>query len=125
MSELLMRAAERAAAEEADRRRERERQRERRMERVRQEEQSARRVVRRSLEQAEAEVAALEAQVAELTAQLADPALYATEDGARRSTELATELQAVRHSLDNALERWAAAMKACETQGAERGVRGA
>ena len=47
-----------------------------------------------------------ETRVADLEAKLANPALYADADGARRAGALNKELEAARRELEVAMEKW-------------------
>ena len=67
------------------------------------------RVAQRALEDAEARVSELEQRVATITAALEDPELYARPDGVAEAGRLGLELEAMKHELDAALERWTAA----------------
>jgi ATP-binding cassette, subfamily F, member 3 len=64
------------------------------------------RQARKELEEVETKVAALESQVAGVVAALEDPALYTQPDGASRARDLGKQLEALKRSLDGALERW-------------------
>ena len=72
------------------------------------------RELRRKIEDAEKDVAALEAKVAELAALLEDPELYTTREGTERSLMAGKELDVVRRKLDAAIERWTAATERAE-----------
>jgi ATP-binding cassette subfamily F protein 3 len=73
------------------------------------------RLARRELEEAEAAVAELESQVAPVVAALEDPALYTRPDGAATARQLGAQLEALKRSLDTALERWTQATERVET----------
>lgn len=73
--------------------------------------------VRRTLEDAEARVAALEAQVSELTDALGDPALYDAPDGREHVARLSGDLKSAKGELARALKSWEAAMAAADTIG--------
>ena len=73
-----------------------------------------RRRARRALEEAEANVAALEARVASLTAVLEDPALYTRPGGVSEASRLGAELEKVQQKLALALETWSNASEAVE-----------
>ena len=70
---------------------------------------------RRTLEEAEAAVAELESQVAPVVAALEDPALYTRVGGATTARQLGAQLEALKQSLDAALERWTQATERVET----------
>jgi ATP-binding cassette subfamily F protein 3 len=72
------------------------------------------RSLRRAVDAAEAHVAACDAQVAQLTEALAEPALYARDDGLARSHKLGAALDAAQAALDAALSEWSAATEAAE-----------
>jgi hypothetical protein len=72
------------------------------------------RELRRKVEDAEKEVAALESRVVELTALLEDPELYTTREGTERSLLAGKELDTVRRKLDAAIEMWTAATERAE-----------
>ena len=72
------------------------------------------RAARRDAERAEQVVHELEREVEQLTGALADPALYAGDDGAARAAELAARLAARRGELDAAMEAWSEAGSALE-----------
>jgi ATP-binding cassette subfamily F protein 3 len=72
------------------------------------------RELRRKVEDAEKDVAALEAKVAELTALLEDPELYTTREGTERSLAAGKDLDMVRQKLDAAIERWTTATERAE-----------
>jgi len=99
-------AARVAAAEEEKVREMKERQKVRRQEEQKQEARTGRRAVRRAVEDAERDVAACERRLAEIEVALADPGLYSTPDGVRRSGELGRELEATKAALDRAFEAW-------------------
>ena len=99
-------AARVAAAEEAKVRELKERQKVRRAEEAQQEERSAKRESKQAVAAAEAKIAEIEARIAEIQTALADPDLYATPDGVRRSQQLGKELEAARRELDNAFLEW-------------------
>jgi ATP-binding cassette subfamily F protein 3 len=74
--------------------------------------------LQRAVEQAEADVLALESRVAELTARLADPALYADRDTSReRADALSKQLAETRDALSRAMAAWEAAMEAVAQDG--------
>ena len=117
------RAAATAAAEAQAAARARERAREQRSTTSQRNGQPTRRDAQRALEAAEREIATLESRVAELSARLEDPALYASSDGARDAASLGAELRDAQRALEEAMERWAAAMErleALESDGARR-----
>ncbi len=99
-------AARVAAAEEAKVREIKERQKVRRAEESKKEERSAQRESRQALAAAEAKVAEVEARIERIQAELADPDLYATPDGVRRSAALGKELEMARAELDAAFAAW-------------------
>ena len=68
--------------------------------------QSALRAARRTLEQSEAEVHALEARETELNTGLADPGLYVADGAEVRAQELSLELDRVRAAVAIAYQRW-------------------
>jgi ATP-binding cassette, subfamily F, member 3 len=80
-------------------------------------EDKAVRSARRAAEAAEARVADAEAVVNRLAAEVADPALYATPEGAARGARLGADLDRARQALDAALEAWAAATEALDVGG--------
>jgi ATP-binding cassette subfamily F protein 3 len=114
MSAERAHAATVAASEEEALRRVHERKQTRRTEGARKREKSAQRSARQALEDAEAQVAACEARVAAIRAQLEDPALYATQKGAARATQLGRELDIARAELDRSLQEWETASAALE-----------
>jgi ATP-binding cassette subfamily F protein 3 len=69
---------------------------------------------RRAAEAAEARVADAEALVNRLAAEVADPALYATTEGAARGARLGADLDRARQNLDAALNAWAVATEELE-----------
>jgi ATP-binding cassette subfamily F protein 3 len=75
---------------------------------------AARRSAERAVADAEAAVAECESRVETARAALADPELYVTLDGTRRSLELGRELDAARAALDEAFARWEAATREVE-----------
>lgn len=113
-------AAAVAAAEEEQKRRVRERQRTRRAKDSDTTGRPAARNAQRMVEECEAKVASLESRLSELTVTLEDPALYASPEGISRATELGSELERVRYSLDEALAEWE---RAVDSRGSELGVR--
>jgi ATP-binding cassette subfamily F protein 3 len=72
------------------------------------------RTAQRSAQAAEAKVASAEAEVARLTAALGDPELYATPAGVARSSQLGSQLDSARRTLDAALEEWSMATETLE-----------
>jgi ATP-binding cassette, subfamily F, member 3 len=78
---------------------------------------AALRSARRAAEAAEARVADAEAVVNRLAAEVADPALYATTEGAARGARLGADLDRARQALDVALEAWAAATEQLDLKG--------
>lgn len=114
-------AAAVAAAEEEQKRRVQERQRTRRAKDSDTASRPAVRNAQRAVEECEAKVASLEFRLSELTQTLEDPALYATQEGISRATELGTELERVRRSLDEAMADWE---RAVDSRSSELGVRG-
>ena len=70
------------------------------------------RSAKRTLEEIEQRVAALEAQIATLTGALEDPSLYTRAGGAMDADRMGRELEARRRELDAVLEQWTVA---CET----------
>ncbi len=113
-------AAAVTAAEEEQKRRVQERQRTRRAKDAGPSDRSIVAAPLRHVEECEDRVAALESSLSLLTATLEDPALYATAEGITRATELGTELERVRRSLDEAMAEWE---QAVEGRGPESGVR--
>ena len=97
-------AARVAAAEEESLRRVHERKQTRRSEGSRKQEASAKRDVRKAVEEAEARVSACEEQVAAIRARLEDPALYTTKDGVLEAQQLGRELEIARADLDSGLQ---------------------
>jgi hypothetical protein len=74
--------------------------------------------LQRAVEQAEADVVALESRLADLTARLADPALYADPESSRaRADVLSKELAETRDALSRAMAIWEAAMEAVAQDG--------
>ena len=69
-----------------------------------------------AVEKAEAQVAELEEKVAALSRELEDPSLYTMDGGPRRAHALGAQLDALRATLDKALEVWARATDAAEGQ---------
>jgi ATP-binding cassette subfamily F protein 3 len=101
------RRAAAAATRQADaERRGKEKKAARRPDAGRRDEQSAVRSARRTLEQAEARVHALESRELELNGTLADPALYDLPDGAARAATLGQELERVRAEFGLAFSDW-------------------
>jgi hypothetical protein len=80
-------------------------------------EQSQTRTARRSLEQAEARVHALESREAELNRLLADTTLYEASDGAARATGLGDELERIRAEFGVAFAAWEQAAEEMERLG--------
>ncbi|HZJ01629.1 MAG TPA: ATP-binding cassette domain-containing protein [Gemmatimonadaceae bacterium] len=113
-SEEREHAAQVNAAEEEALRRVHEKQKTKRREEDREKQRDASREARRKAEDAEREVADLEKKIAELTTELADPALYTTDSGKRRSLEAGTELDKLKKRLDKAIENWTTATEAAE-----------
>jgi len=107
-------AAAVAASEREALRRVRERKATRRREMQGDDSRVALRELRRKVEDAEKEVAALESRVVELTALLEDPELYTTREGTERSLLAGKELDTVRRKLDAAIEMWTAATERAE-----------
>ena len=117
------RAAEIRAAEEEQLRRVHEKQKLERSRRTEPAQQPKRardlmrelRRARRSLEEVEKDIAALEQKVSTLSAALDDPELYAHPAGAADATRLGAELERTKSSLDRALERWGTASEEVES----------
>lgn len=107
-------AAAVAASEREALRRVKERKTTRRREMQGDESRVALRELRRQVEDAEKEVAALESRVVELTALLEDPELYTTREGTERSLLAGKELDVVRRKLDAAIESWTTATERAE-----------
>ncbi len=105
-SEEREHAARVNAEEEEGLRRVHEKQKTRRRESDEEKERASKRNVKRSAEEAEANVEQLEGQVAALTKTLEDPALYADQAGTARAVKLGKDLDRLRRELDRALERW-------------------
>jgi ATP-binding cassette subfamily F protein 3 len=99
-------AARVAAQEEEASRRVKEQKQVRRTQDSRKQEQSAQRSARRTLEQAEAEVARCEGEVASIQTTLADPDLYLTPEGVRKAGGLGKELDMAQKALEKAFEEW-------------------
>jgi ATP-binding cassette subfamily F protein 3 len=99
-------AARVAAQEEEALRRVKEQKQVRRAQDSRKQEQTTQRTARRTLEQAEAEVARCEGAVERVQAQLADPDLYLTSDGVRRAAALGKELDIAQKALEAAFAAW-------------------
>jgi ATP-binding cassette subfamily F protein 3 len=72
------------------------------------------REVRRGVEDAEKEVAALESKIVELTTLLEDPELYTTREGTEKALVAGKQLDETRRSLDSAIEKWTAATERVE-----------
>jgi ATP-binding cassette subfamily F protein 3 len=102
-------AARVAATEEAKMRDMKERQKVRRTQDGKKEEQAARRAARKAVEAAEARIAECERRVAVIQQELADPDLYGTSEGVRRSAELGRALEEAKTALDRAFEVWGSA----------------
>jgi ATP-binding cassette subfamily F protein 3 len=107
-------AAAVAASEQEALRRVKERKTTRRREVQGDDSRIALRELRRKVEDAEREVAALESKVAELTALLEDPELYTTREGTERSLIAGKELDVMQRKLDVAIEAWTAATERAE-----------
>jgi ATP-binding cassette subfamily F protein 3 len=101
-------AASVASAEQESLRRVKERKATRRRDdqRIGDPERSARRDLRRQVEESEKEVAALEQRIRELTVLLEDPALYTTREGTERAINAGKQLDEARRQLDIAIEAW-------------------
>lgn len=108
-SEERAHAAAVAASEEESLRRVREHQRTERRDADVERERSALRSARRAAAAAEAAVTGAETNVARLTSALADPALYTSGEGIKRSAALGGDLERARRVLDAALEAWSVA----------------
>lgn len=113
-SEEREHAAQVTAAEEEALRRVHEKQKTKRREEDKEKQRDASREARRKAEDAEREVADLEKKITDLTTELADPSLYTTDSGKRRSLQAGTELDKLKKRLDAAIERWTAATEAAE-----------
>ena len=72
------------------------------------------RQAQRELEAAEALVAELESQITPVVAALEDPALYTRPDGVTTARRLGAQLENLKRSLDQALERWTQATERVE-----------
>ncbi len=114
--ERQSREAARVAAAETQRSRDEERRAARGRLAREKDERARTRALRQALEEAEHEVNRLEARVAELEERLADEALYATGEGSRQAAGLQGELAAAHAALESAIERWAEAGRALETE---------
>jgi len=99
-------AARVAAQEEEASRRVKEQRQMRRTQDARKQEASAQRASRRTVADAEAQVARCEAEVARLQTTLAEPDLYLTGDGVRRAAAVGKELDAAQRALEAAFEAW-------------------
>jgi ATP-binding cassette subfamily F protein 3 len=108
-SEERAHAAAVTAAEEEALRRVREHRRTDRRTDAADRDRSARRAADRAVADAAARVTEAEADVARISAALADPELYTSPSGVKRSGELGAELERARRALDAALEAWVAA----------------
>ena len=113
-SEEREHAAQVNAAEEEALRRVHEKQKTKRREEGKEKQRDASREARRKAEDAEREVADLEKKITDLTTELADPSLYTTDSGKRRSLEAGIELDKLKKRLDAAIDRWTAATEAAE-----------
>jgi ATP-binding cassette, subfamily F, member 3 len=109
--------AEAAARQVEAERRARAKKEPRRPESGRRAEQSQARTARRSLEQAEARVHALESREAELNQLLADTTLYESSDGAARAAGLGDELERIRAEFGVAFAAWEQAAEEMERLG--------
>jgi ATP-binding cassette subfamily F protein 3 len=109
-------ARRQAVASEGARREREARASRRHRERERQERVRAR-ALRTRVEAAEAEVHRLEALAVELRDALADTSLYANAEGVQRAVALNAELARVERELSSALDTWAEAEEATQTEG--------
>ena len=101
-------AAERAAEEEALMRL-KEKRKLARQDRATDDSRKQLRSAKRTLEELEQRVAALEAQITTLTNTLENPALYTRAEGATEADRMGRELDARRRELDAVLEKWTVA----------------
>ena len=69
-------------------------------------EQASKKNARQAVEAAEKKIADVEARIEKIQAELADPDLYATPDGVKRSVELGKDLERTRKELDAAFVAW-------------------
>jgi ATP-binding cassette, subfamily F, member 3 len=101
-------AASVAAAEQESLRRVKERQSTRRRESQTSDSRAELRELRRRVEEAENEVAALETKIRALTGMLEDPELYTSREGTEKAVLAGKQLDEARRSLDRAIEKWTA-----------------
>ena len=99
-------AARVAATEDAKVRQMKERQKVRRAQDDKKEEQATRRAARKAVEAAEARIAEVEGRIARIQAELADPDLYGTPEGVKRSAQLGRDLEQTKTELDAAFTAW-------------------
>lgn len=112
LSEERAHAAAVNASEELSLRRVQERKKTQRARNNRTDSKRSSRDARARADEAEQNVSRLESLIAGISDQLSDPELYLTGDGAKKSTALGIQLEALKTQLDKALEIWAEATEA-------------